>query len=105
MVQNGNTFGGLLRRYRKRAHITQKELSGAIGVPQPTLSAWERGDWKPRFDEPDTQIAELARALKLDEAGSEALVGIAVEPAVVVREAVQLEVFHQLVEGVGFVAE
>ena len=54
------TFGQLLRRYRKRAGLAkQSDLAKLVGATQQTVSRWEQGLSRPR----DKEIALLASAL------------------------------------------
>src|SRR6266496_3438238 len=58
------SFGELLKTYRKRKRLTQKQLSQQLGVHANTISSWELGTYLP-----DTRglVLELARHLALDE--------------------------------------
>ncbi len=62
-------LGGLLRRLRKDAGLTGKELALRAGVSQPTVSQIETGQLLPT---PDT-VDRLVEALGLNEAGREEL--------------------------------
>src|SRR6266852_5191622 len=59
-----SSFGELLKTYRKRKRLTQKQLSQQLGVHANTISSWELGTYLP-----DTRglVLELARHLALDE--------------------------------------
>src|SRR6266852_9219511 len=58
------SFGELLKTYRKRKRLTQKQLAQQLGVHANTISSWELGTYLP-----DTRglVLELARHLALDE--------------------------------------
>jgi tetratricopeptide (TPR) repeat protein len=58
------SFGELLKTYRKRKRLTQKQLSQQLGMHANTISSWELGTYLP-----DTRglVLELARHLALDE--------------------------------------
>lgn len=45
--QRSKTFGAALVLARQAAKFTQSQLSTATGVPQSTISAWERGEIEP----------------------------------------------------------
>ena len=48
---NTNVFGERLRQLRTQdLHLTQKEFSDIIGIPQSTLSSYESGKIKPTID-------------------------------------------------------
>ena len=57
-------FGELVKRYRKRKKVTQRQLAEKLGVHFNTVWSWERGDHLP-----DTKgmVLELARHLGLHE--------------------------------------
>ncbi|GCE29439.1 tetratricopeptide repeat protein [Dictyobacter alpinus] len=63
-------FGDLLKNYRKRKHITQRNLAILLGVHYNTIWAWEQGDYLP-----GTRgiVLELARLLDLDTSDTGAL--------------------------------
>mgnify|MGYP000155571353 FL=1 len=42
-------FAENLRTLRRCAGMTQKQLAGALGVDQRTISAWEKGVCEPSF--------------------------------------------------------
>ncbi len=42
-------FAENLRALRRSAGMTQKQLAGALGVEQRTISAWEKGVCEPGF--------------------------------------------------------
>jgi tetratricopeptide (TPR) repeat protein len=58
-----SSFGELLKTYRKRTRLTQKQLAQQLGVHANTISSWELGTYLP-----DTRglVLELARRLALD---------------------------------------
>ncbi len=58
-----SSFGELLKTYRKRTRLTQKQLAQQLGVHANTISSWELGTYLP-----DTRglVLELARHLALD---------------------------------------
>ncbi len=47
---NENTFGEKLNILRKEMGLTQKEFSALVGIPQPSLSAYENGKNSPTAD-------------------------------------------------------
>lgn len=53
-----NSFGGKLRRFRKARAQTQSELGKLIGVPQATISKWEKGVQLPGTEH-SAQLASL----------------------------------------------
>lgn len=53
-----NSFGGKLRRFRKAHAQTQSELGKLIGVPQATISKWEKGVQLPGTEH-STKLASL----------------------------------------------
>lgn len=58
------SFGSLLRYYRKRWHLTQRQLAAKIGVHHNTISTWERDNFLP---ETRTTVLEIARQLSLNQ--------------------------------------
>jgi tetratricopeptide (TPR) repeat protein/DNA-binding XRE family transcriptional regulator len=54
----------LLKRFRKRCHLTQQQLATAIGVHRTTIGRWEEGSVLP---ESKAVVLELARHLRLDD--------------------------------------
>ncbi|MCR5012622.1 MAG: helix-turn-helix domain-containing protein [Lachnospiraceae bacterium] len=50
MNTNNNIFGERLRALRSARNITQKDFATELGIPQPTLSAYESGKIKPTVD-------------------------------------------------------
>lgn len=56
------TFGDLLKRLRKRQHITQAVLAAQLGQHPNTLSKWERGINLP---ESKSKVQQLAYHLGL----------------------------------------
>ena len=57
-------FGELLKTYRKRRHMTQRQLAQRLSVHANTVSSWELGTYLPATR---GLILELARHLGLDE--------------------------------------
>lgn len=75
-VMNGQrvkTFGAALVRARQAVGLTQSQLSAAAGVPQSSLSVWERGEAEPS---PETVFA-LEGALAVDDGALSRLLGFA----------------------------
>ncbi len=58
------SFGELLRTYRKRKRLTQRQLAQQLGVQGNTISSWELGTYLPATR---GLVLELARYLTLDE--------------------------------------
>ncbi|QBD77678.1 helix-turn-helix domain-containing protein [Ktedonosporobacter rubrisoli] len=58
------SFGSLLKMYRKRQHLTQRQLANRIGVHHNTIGIWERGNFLP---ENATMVLEVARQLGLND--------------------------------------
>ncbi len=67
----GATFAELLKRFRKRAQLTQMNLAERLGSHRSTVSFWERGEYVP---ETLMMVLELARVLRLGEAEKRLLV-------------------------------
>lgn len=67
----GESFGDLLQRLRKRARLTQAALAERIGAHRTTVSFWERGEYLP---ETLTMVLELARVLQLNETDQRLLI-------------------------------
>lgn len=61
-MTQAKTFGEVLRRFRKRAGLTQAEVGEACGAAPQTVSAWERGRGRPSFP----ACADMARVLEVD---------------------------------------
>src|SRR5229473_6547455 len=59
-----DSFGSLLKSFRKRRHLTQQQLAAAVGVHRNAIGRWEQGDFLPVIR---GMILELARHLMLDE--------------------------------------
>src|SRR5579859_6381074 len=57
-------FGELLKTFRKRQHVTQRQLAQRLGMHMNTLSAWELGTHLPATR---GLVLELARHLVLNE--------------------------------------
>ena len=53
------TFGERLRSAREKAHLTQAELAGEVGIAQPQISRWEAGRTPMAGDD----LVRVARAL------------------------------------------
>ncbi len=58
-----DSFGEILKAFRKRKHLTQRDLATRLGTHYNTVSAWERGDYRPSSK---TIILELAHQLDLN---------------------------------------
>src|SRR6266481_9269384 len=58
------SFGELLKTFRKRKQLTQKQLAQQLGVHANTISSWELGAYLPATR---GLVLELARHLALDE--------------------------------------
>jgi tetratricopeptide (TPR) repeat protein/DNA-binding XRE family transcriptional regulator len=52
------TFAELLRSFRERASLDQATLAAALGVHRNTVSAWERGQYRPHDREIVLRLAE-----------------------------------------------
>ncbi|HEY3125488.1 MAG TPA: helix-turn-helix domain-containing protein [Candidatus Limnocylindria bacterium] len=50
MIKRGLTAGGLVRRVRRGAGLTQRRLARRSKIPQPTIAAIETGRQDPRFE-------------------------------------------------------
>ncbi|MBV9711551.1 MAG: tetratricopeptide repeat protein [Ktedonobacteraceae bacterium] len=61
---NFSSFGTVLRTFRKRRRLTQRQLAEALGVHESAIGRWERGDFLP---DSKAMVLELARCLHLDE--------------------------------------
>lgn len=57
------TLGALIKSRREETGQSQPQLAEHFGVPQGTISRWERDDGAPR----DVQIPAIARWLGMDE--------------------------------------
>lgn len=62
-VDEGNTFGELLKRYRHAAHLTQEELAERVGYSPHYVSMLERGIRSPASTSADTFADALALQL------------------------------------------
>jgi len=58
------SFGSLLKSYRKRRYLTQRQLAALLDVHHNTIGIWERGDFLPATR---GMVLEIARQLDLDE--------------------------------------
>jgi RimJ/RimL family protein N-acetyltransferase len=58
------SFGALLKTFRTRCHLTQKQLATALGMHRHAIGRWEQGDNLP---ESKALVLELGRHLKLDD--------------------------------------
>ena len=58
------SFGALLKAFRTRRRLTQRQLAEAIGVHRSAIVRWEQGDFLPQSK---ALVLELARRLSLDE--------------------------------------
>ena len=52
-------FGELLRRFRVREGFSQQQLAASVGVSRNAVSAWERGEFLPKYAEKVERIAEV----------------------------------------------
>ena len=52
-------FGKLLRQFRKRKRLNQKQLAERIEVSRETISLWERGEYKPEAEGILYQIVDV----------------------------------------------
>ncbi|GCE45766.1 Tfp pilus assembly protein PilF [Thermosporothrix hazakensis] len=59
-----DSFGDILKAYRKRRKLTQSKLAALLKIHPNTVGAWERGEYLPETKE---IVLELARLLQLDE--------------------------------------
>lgn len=48
VAQTASTVGNNIRRYRKAANVSQKQLADALGIQQAAVSLWEHGRTTPR---------------------------------------------------------
>jgi DNA-binding transcriptional regulator YiaG len=48
VAQTASTIGNNIRRYRKAANVSQKQLATALGIQQAAVSLWEHGRTTPR---------------------------------------------------------
>lgn len=49
-------------KFRKDRKLTQEELAGIIGVPRPSISRFESGDYNPTLD----MMVKIAEGLELN---------------------------------------
>lgn len=59
-----DSFGSLLRLFRKRQHLTQQQIATALGVHRNTVGRWEEGNFLP---ESKALVLDLAKHLRLNE--------------------------------------
>jgi len=59
-----SSFGAMLKAFRTRRHLTQRQLAEALGVHRHAILRWEQGEFLPAHK---TLVLELARRLHLDE--------------------------------------
>src|SRR5437660_7341542 len=59
-----HSFGEILRVYRKRKHVTQKQLAQLLGVHTNTISSWELGTYLPQTR---GLVLEMTRYLALND--------------------------------------
>jgi transcriptional regulator with XRE-family HTH domain len=78
-MDDGRAFGGLLKRYRRAAHLTQEDLAERAGYSFHYISMLERGVRLPQSQTVDL----LMEALALDETARQTLLAAAMhsEPA------------------------
>lgn len=48
VAQTSTTIGNNIRRYRKAANVSQKQIADALGIQQAAVSLWEHGRTTPR---------------------------------------------------------
>lgn len=56
------TFGDRLKRARKEKRLRQKDLGEAVGVSTTSIQAYERGDYKPKYEVMQKLSAVLGRS-------------------------------------------
>ena len=61
VTEEVESFGERLARFRKERGLSQVELAKRLGIAQPNLSGYERGEARPSFD----VIVELVRVLNV----------------------------------------
>lgn len=71
------TFGELLKQFRVRASLTQRELAARMGTHRNTITGWEQGNYLPRSR---SHIKMLADALDLDEQETTSLLSASLFP-------------------------
>lgn len=71
-LERAKTFGDALVRARQAAGLTQSQLGSAVGIPQSTISVWERGEVEP----PNDAVFDIERALSLKPGSLSALLGV-----------------------------
>jgi tetratricopeptide (TPR) repeat protein len=62
--RESSSFGVMLKAFRTRRHLTQRQLAEALGVHRHAILRWEQGEFLPAHK---TLVLELARCLHLDE--------------------------------------
>jgi DNA-binding transcriptional regulator YiaG len=48
VAQTATTIGNNIRKYRKAANVSQKQIADALGIQQAAVSLWEHGRTTPR---------------------------------------------------------
>jgi DNA-binding XRE family transcriptional regulator len=48
VAQTATTIGNNIRKYRKTANVSQKQIADSLGITQAALSLWEHGRTTPR---------------------------------------------------------
>jgi tetratricopeptide (TPR) repeat protein/transcriptional regulator with XRE-family HTH domain len=64
LESTSDPFGTLLKRFRKRQHLTQQQLARTMSIHRNTIGRWEEGSFLP---ESKALVLDLARHLYLDE--------------------------------------
>src|SRR5215813_11361364 len=70
MNKTNASFGELLKTFRKRRCLSQKNLAASLGIHYNSISIWERGSYLPKSKK---IVLELAHQLSLDEQGTRQL--------------------------------
>lgn len=54
-------IGGVIKKYRKEAGLTQEEMANKLGVTTPAVNKWENGNSGPDIE----LLAPIARLLNI----------------------------------------
>ena len=54
-------IGGVIKKYRKEAGLTQEEMANKLGVTTPAVNKWENGNSRPDIK----LLAPIARLLNI----------------------------------------
>jgi transcriptional regulator with XRE-family HTH domain len=57
-----SSFGAMLKAFRTRRHLTQRQLAEALGMHRHAILRWEQGEFLPAHQ---TLVLELATAFRL----------------------------------------